>query len=470
MKSTLASRVVCLASYYWTPICLVPICVLASYQTVKPWLGWHFDNRIGQPETVQGFAVLCLSLALLVAMCLIHWHRRLGHWTIVGAMVVSSLGCVGILFQTVSGSDIHANMILGWRKISIETVEVGTIEMIETWNGRANPRIEGKILLGPDVVINQIEDWDIRWAVGSAWDRLDLSQNSNRMYTHPPGMVIFLANWFELFGQTTYSALAFVLVVKWVLLTIAAIWVGQLLPIPNSQDRTAILMLFATAPPVLLHNFPANNDMATLLSMIGIALAFTLSTLPAYLGAGVLIGLAAYTHFFHTYLIAFALALFIFSKPAWKSGKIIALGSGMGLTFGVFTWLGYYPWLTYLTGRQFESEFRDRMEVINRDLSTSIFEYSYLGIPLIILFVLSIRHCRLRARLENRWMIAVVLTIGVGAYTMFGFTNGQRYLIGFFFLLTPLLGKTIIALELRQNQIHVIPLVGIAFTALVVFF
>jgi hypothetical protein len=423
---------------------------------------------MSQPETVYGLAVAFLVLAAFVGVCLIHRHSRLGRWAIPGAILVMSLGCAGVLVQRLEGRNIQAGLpYLGWQEIGIEAVEIGPLEMVRTWNGRANPRVQSISLLHPEDVLERIDSLGIHWAVGSVWDRMDLPQGS-RMFTHPPGLILFLANWFKIFGQTTYSALLFVLAVKCALLATVGIWTLRLIPAVRSLDRISVLLVFATAPPVLLHVFPANNEMATLLSLCGIMIAFTLSNLVAYIGGGALILFAAYTHFLYVYLGIFSVILFIPARSAWKRHLSLGLALGMGSTFGVFTWLGYYPWLTYLVGSAFETEYRAG---IPYDTLTAFLEYSYLGTPLIILSVLSlVRLAGIRSRLERRWMMAVALSLAVAIYHVFGLTNGQRYLIGFFLLMTPILAKCTIDLKLRQSQAHAIPLAGLAFISLVIFF
>lgn len=279
--------------------------------------------------------------------------------------------------------------------------------------------------------------------------------------------MLFLGNWLRAFGSSFVSSLVFVAVVKCALIALVALWTRRLIPAGNSLDRVSVLLLLATAPPVLLHVLPANNEMAAFLSMCGLVLAFLFRSPYAYAAAGVLLAMAAYTNFFHVYLVLSATLLVALVRRAWPSLSGMFL-LGLSLTCGVFTWLGYYPWLTLLVGAQREAEYRSG---ISYDLLTSVLEYSYLGAPLLIVLGVSLLRSlkSVESALDRRWMVAILLAIGLGAYHMYGVTVAQRYLIGFFFLLTPLVVKFLSDLGLRRSQAYVIPLSNLGFTFLVTF-
>lgn len=381
-------------------------------------------------------------------------------------MAVTAIACMGILFQIKAERPLDADLpFLGWRQTCVESSEIGILEMIRTWNARANPKVPSGYVVRPDSVLNRIDQLDIDWAVGSAWDRLDLPQNNNRTHTHPPGMVVFLGSWIQVFGPSTYSVQLFVLTVKCALLILAYLWIVPLLPATASLERTTLLLALATAPPILLHPFPANNEIASLLSMLGIAMVYRKRALLRSVCAGGFLGLASYTQFFNVYLLFFVLALSAFSGPIWRNRRLVGLLIGMACIFAVFTVLGYYPWLTYLTGAEFETHFRSGR---THDFLTGILEYAYLGIPLALLSILSV--WRILCHHERDLMLAIVLTLLTCAYHMFGYANGQRYLIGFVFMLTPILAASLAELKLSHGQAYSIPLAGLLFTALVTLF
>lgn len=174
-----------LLSRYWVWICLLQIVLLALYQVSKSELVWRFDGHEGQPQTVCGLGVVFIVLAAVVGLGLIRFHRSAAPWFVPGTMAVMLLGCAGVLFQKTDCADFEkGHDFLGWHQASVEAAMRGPIQMVMTWNSRANPEIESDRPRSNDTR-EFIERMGLKWTIGSAWDRQDLPQGG-RMYVHPP--------------------------------------------------------------------------------------------------------------------------------------------------------------------------------------------------------------------------------------------------------------------------------------------
>ena len=451
-------------------MCGLPIVLLAIYQVSKKYLKWHFGGNIARSEIIHWDAFFVLILTLICVLIIIRLHKRLTHYVaiLLSLVVFASMGVWlqkdrNLIWE---GNDVSTNNY----RAALLTTDIGPLEMIESWNARANPRVTPNYIHEPGEVLERINRLGLNWIIGTRWDCRDLPQDNNRMVQHPPGYPLALAGWLALFGESRTVAFGFELFVKLCLLLAAILWAWTYIPAEESANRLAIAVLLCTAPPVLLFSQPHANELAALFALVGFAIGCASNGAhkwPMHIASGMLLTAAAYTNFLFVVVFIFIMIILLMSKQAWHDRKLIGILCGASIVFVTFTSLGYYPWLTYFTGSQSLHYY-----VLNhmRDVSSSMLDFSYLGFPLILASILALFVLpKMREAILMPWMIGVIISLAVSVSMTFGIGSITRYLVGMFFLLAPLLAMTIRCLCLTNAQIAMIPITNFAFVILTVF-
>lgn len=465
---SLAERSVC---RYWACLCGGPVLVVMAYQVAKGVLSWRLVSTLGEPEAVQWDAVLAVVVALAGAAFIVWRHDWWGRWLpgVVAAVVI--VACVGSWLQRDrhlqwEGSDVARNNY----RAALLALDIGPRKLIATWNARANPYVEPNYMPYPNQVLERIDKLGIGWAIGTRWDRRDLPQDNNRMHMHPPGYPLGLAVWLGLFGRSRLAAMAFEWFLKVWLAVGATLWAWRHIPAEDTLSRAAVSLLLATAPSFLLVIEPHGHELAALLALMAFVLGIEVRGRWRWLAfglSGVLLAAAAHTNFLYIFEALAVLGTLSVSRASWRRRLPLALAMGAGLVFCVSTVLGYFPWLTYLTGTQVTHYYRLEHPV---DTFSAVLDVIYLGFPLLLTAGLGLLGvARLRGEPMLSWMTAAAITLVVGVCTTFGLMAIGRYLVGMFFLLTPLLASTLRSLNLSRGRALVVPLANLAFVAVVLF-
>ena len=457
--------------HWWFLLCGLPIVLLAVYQLSKKYQRWHFAGNIGIPEIIHWDALFVLIMALICILIVIRLQKRLTYYVPVLLAVLVVFASMGVWLQKDrhliwEGMDVPTNNY----RAALLTIDIGPLEMIKTWNARANPRVEPNYIRRPGEVLKRINRMGLNWIIGTRWDRRDLPQDNNRMVQHPPGYPLVLAEWLMIFGESRMAAFAFELFVKFCLVLIAILWAWRYVPAEETANRLAIACLICTAPPVLLFYFPHANELAALFALGGFAFGGASNSAykwSRHIASGMLLTIAAYVNFFFVIVFVITMIMLVLSKQAWHDRKLIGILCGASIVFITFTALGYYPWLTYFTGSQTLHYY-----TLNHmfDGFSSVMEFSYFGFPLILMSIFSLfLLTTLRGSSLMPWMLGGLISLVAGAYLTFSFGGTARYLMGVYLLLVPLLAMAARRLCLTNTQVAMIPLANFAFVLLVVF-
>jgi len=456
---------------HWFLLCGGPVLILLLYQLYKGKLSWNFAANLGRPDIIHWGAVIILIIALVWSLLLVLWHSRWGRWLPVLVAISSLIGTIGVWFQKDRnllwvGADVPTNNY----QAAMLTLEIGLCELVATWNARANPYVKTTEIPHPEEVIKKIEQYGLMWIIGTRWQRLDLPQDNNRMQQHPPGYPIALAGWLRIFGKNRAHAVVFELFIKFCLVIFTIIWAYIYIPKSDTLNRVAIGLLLSTAPPILLFFEPHANELASLFAVFAFILGINSCIQKRflfYIPSGIFLAAAAYTNFFHMILLIIVIVVLVLSKLSRRLGLTQGIMMGVVLVVSIFVILGYYPWLTIITGTQVTHYYH-----LNHpfDLSSSIFDILYFGFPLLLIATFSFfEFKRLRNEIALPWMIAVMFALVIGLYQAFGLAATSRYLMGLFFLLMPLFTLAMADLSLSKKQTLMIPLVNFAFVFLVLF-
>jgi hypothetical protein len=467
-------------SRFWSLSAFGSLGGLALYQVVKVVSPWQFDGRLARPDAWSLTGLFCTLVALGAAACLVLFSKRVGSTALlVSALLISASGFSGAFLQIRQQPGKETSNLLGFSEISREGTVKGPITLIQTWNARANPRthhtyfgteagwsgIRARVPDG-EAALEKIERYG-DWVIGGAWDDLDRPQSS-RAYMHPPLYWAALAAWMMVFGQYGPGPVAFVLLVKLALVWISLLWGFGLMPREEGLSRLALTLSIATFPPLLMNLNFFYHELAFLMALLG-GVVFQRSDqrMVGSICAGVLLGLASYTSFFALCFSGCVVVTTVLLGGARDRSSVSWLVAGVVLVALVFYSLGYYPWLTLVTGLEFQSVYREQRIL---DLSTSVMSYLYLGTPALLFFLALLSDVvNLRVDAESGWVAgAVVSALLVGAF-MFGVVQVWRYLAGFIFLMTPGFARVLPQLKLSRHAVLSIPIANLGFVGLVQF-
>ncbi len=456
----------------WTFLCLVPVAAVGIYQLVKAQLGWSFVGSLGIPNLVSYNSLLLTCAGAILSICLILAHARSQKLVLSLALLTTLLSTGAVWLQKDPNVEWHgSDVAINNYEAALIVLDEGPLAVIETWNARANPRVATNKLSDGAKMVSEMRQAGTLWLAGSRWDRLDLPQNNNRMYLHPPCYPLTLAAWMTVFGASRLSAQCFEIAVKLAMLAAAFLLAVRLIDSQDSLGRATLAALLATAPPIILFNIPHANELATLLVLIGLIVGTAEGAgFGRLFVAGVFLAAAAYTNLFYVVLAAVAaLLLGVVATRQRRFAQFLGFVFGSGCVCLIFAALGYYPWLTYLTGSRLAYQFRLHNQV---DTLSAILDYVYIGIPLLVLTgigLLKFLSGRSQLARLSPWLVAGLAALALGVTQSFGLQASSRYLIGILFVLAPFPALAISTLRPSRLQALMIPMVNMLFVSLVLY-
>jgi hypothetical protein len=462
-------RVWNLARRHWgLLVCGLPLALQVAYLFAVRL--WHMKHN--SRETVHVDALLLLAFALGGSILLLCWHRKLGKWAPCLAVALSILGSCGVLLQQDrqmqwEGMDVPTENV----RAATLASQIGPLKLISTWNARANPRIaEHQYLPHPQELIDRIENLKLTWTIGSRWDTLDLPQDNNRMFLHPPGYPLALGFWMRVLGTSRASATAFDMLIKALLALAACYWGFRFIPRGDSLNRAALSVTVASCPALVTICLPQGNCLAGLLALLGLVLVFREGDprpFPAWCGAGIFFCLGALTSFLCGLAMVSIWACVLFARPIWRNGSFLGMSCGIALVPLIAAVAGYYPWLTFYTGTHVAHHYRLHYPTT---ALRSILEWSRCGAPLLVLFCLGGLLIReLHGKTAKLLITGAFLGLVLVTWQTYGLNPGGRYMVSGWFLLTPLYATALVRLGLPLLTTLWIPLANFLYLGLSVF-
>ena len=475
---------------FWYLLCAVPLLLQTIYHIIinnrnldLQHMNWDtvplllqtifhlINNGNLDLQPVHWDAVLILILTFASMLIMVWRHKYFERW--LPWMVAAIAIFINISVWLQSDKDLSwpgSDVAIGNYRAALIALDKGPVELISTWNARANPYVEPNYLHNPQELVERIDRLGLGWLMGSRWDRRDLPQDNNRMHMHPPVGPVVLSFWLKLFGTTHFAATAYALFIRYCLIVATIFWAWRYIPADETLNRMAIAFLLATVPRMLTVIIPHPNELATLLALCAVVLGtskITKRRFIAYLLSGMLLAIAAYVNFCFVIVGITVTGALVLSKKAWQEKLPVAFIIGEGIVVIAFIILGYYPWLTCLTGTQVTYYYNLGK---NKGLVLAVADFIAISIPLLLITFLSLgRLARMRGSISHTWITAFIIALVVYGYVIFP-NPPSRYLIGIFFLLTPLLSLTIRELQLSVYQVMIIPAYNFIYMVQAVFF
>lgn len=449
---------------FWYFLCAVPLLLQTIFHIIK--------NGKLELEHVYWDAVLILILTFASMLIMVWRHKYFARWLPWMVAAITILVSISVGLQSDRGlSWPGSDVAIGNYRAALIALDEGPFELISTWNARANPHVEPtNYLRNPRELLARIDRLGLSWFVGSRWDRRDLPQDNNRMHMHPPGGPVVLSFWLKLFGTSHFAATAYALFIRYCLIVAAIFWAWRYIPADETLNRMAVAFLLATVPRMLTVIIPHPNELATLLALGAVVIGTSKITnrrFIAYLLSGMLLAGAAYVHFCFVIAGLIVTGALVLSKEAWRGKLPVAFVIGEGVMVVVLMILGYYPWLTCLTGVQVTYYYNLGY---SRNLLLAVAGFIAISTPLLLITFLSLgRLAKMRGSITHIWIAASIIALVVYSYVIFP-NPPSRYLIGMFFLLIPLLSLTIRELQLSVYQVMMIPATNFIYMVQAVFF
>jgi hypothetical protein len=282
---------------------------------------------------------------------------------------------------------------------------------------------------------------------------------------HPPLAPIILSFWLKVFPFGHLSAEIFMILLDFASIILIFVFIGKGL---KNYDRILILLLaLITTPVLILFHYPSAEQLAMLLFFLSTYLIFNIQKTShvKYFLSGLLIGLAFYTKFNIIFYIAIQVIFFVFNSHRGKFKSMVAYVFGILAVVCVFTILGYYFWLTLLTGFVKSKIYALQTTVT---IVQSFSKILYFGPTLILLVLILILDFN---KYNNKILLApVMLSLAVTIVYLWDLGIWNRYLV---FYLPVLCSFQLISkrsIDLKTKDILIIPITNFIFITLNIYF
>ena len=356
-----------------------------------------------------------------------------------------------------------------------EVTIYGAGYIVSTWNSRANPfdTIDASDAFPPEakeMFMKDVYKDYMKMFIGDRWDSksLNLDKNNNRPFMHPPLTPVIIGLWLKVFPFGRYSAEILMILLN--LIVYSFIFIKY-----YKEGTNAFYILFfaiVTTPVAILFINPSAEQLAMLLTALSITILLYKDLNNSFylpLLSGLIMGLTFYTKFIVVFYILFQVAALLinFRKITFKPllGYII----GLLIVFLIFTYSGYYFWLTILTGKIVAEFFINANPPIT--ISQMILKLYYFGLPLIVLALYMVYTIFRNYKSIQDKLIFIPLILGIVVYMGMTWKVGSfnRYLYVFVPALFPFLYSGIKDIDFSKRDVIIVPILSLVLLGLILY-
>jgi hypothetical protein len=449
-------------NWFWLHLLFIIFYVLyVSYKVTK-----GFNTEYSVTEKTYAFNLLsfiimfCGFMLIAVSFTFIKLELNKLYTIAFIAYLLISFGHIRTVDKSLKweGSDVA----WGNYNAALEFSKFGILPGIKDWNERANPYIQSNF---SDSAKRIIDKYNLSWIAFNKWkvDKIPDKYNNwnNRPIMHPPLAPIVLGIWLNIFPLGHWSAEVFMFLLEFASIILVFLLIGKGL---KDYDRILILLLALITTPVMIrfHN-PSAEQLSMLLFLLSTYLIFDIqkSSIFRYFLSGLLIGLVFYTNFNIIFYIGIQATFLIFNRDQIKFNKVIAYLLGILLVVCIFTLLGYYFWLTFLTGFIYSKLYALRNPVT---IVQGFSKLLYFG-PTIILLVL-ILILDFKKNTYKTLLAPVLLSLAILMIYLWDQGNWNRYLCFYLPVLCSFLIISKRSINLKTKDIIIIPITNFIFIIL----
>ncbi|MCG2810733.1 MAG: glycosyltransferase family 39 protein [Candidatus Aminicenantes bacterium] len=456
-------------NWFWLHIIFIAFYILyVSYKVIKgvnpiySVIEKTFDfNLLSFIFIIIGFSLIEISFTFLKLK--INWLYLIAFIS----YLLISFGYIATLDKGLNwkGSDVA----WGNYNSAEEFNKFGIVPGIKDWNERANPYVGNQQSEFSDSIKRIIDKFNLRWLAFDKWKTNKIPKRyeaeNNRPIMHPPLAPIALSLWLKLFPFGHWAAEIFMILLEFASIILIFVLIGKGL---KNYNRISILLLALITTPVMIRfHDPSAEQLSMLLFLLSTYLIFDIqkSTLSRYFLSGLLIGLTFYTKFNIVFYIAIQLIFFIINRRRIKLKNITAYISGFLAIVCVFTILGYYFWLTFLTGFVYSKLYALQHPVTIVQGFSKVLYFGPSILLLLLLLILDFKEYR------NKTILApVLLSLVVTMIFLWDAGTWNRYLVFYLPVLFSFLLKSKCNIDLKTRDILIIPITNIIFITLNIYF
>lgn len=363
------------------------------------------------------------------------------------------------------GSDVAMGNYIGGE----EVVKYGVIDLIKTWNDRGNPYDERNSFELKDSVKKYIAENNLTGLEFDKWkERLDTSRynliTNNRPFAHPPMTPIIIGLWLRIFPFGMWSVQFLMMFITFLTILMVIIY-SYKKGIGNFSS--IVILSIITAPVIYRFILPSVDQPAMLLFTIPLFLTLLFPTKKFWVALlyGVVYGLCFYVKFTIIYFVFFAVLSFLIYYKQLTFKYFLGFLTGLIIPFILFTSLGYYFWLTFITGHVWMKNVDATIDLNFFDMITKVY---YFGPSFLLLFILMMLN---QDKLQkNLYPFYIPLLISLIITMIVAYVVWNRYLIHFmpaFSLFLLSLGNVI---ELKKKDLLISLIANFVFLHLNNFF
>ena len=284
------------------------------------------------------------------------------------------------------GSDVAIGNIIS----AEETVQHGTLDLIKTWNERANPyEFTTHFPEVKDSTIKFLNKYKLNFLVFDKWKyRLDSTKYNiylnDRPYVHSPFTTLTMGWWLKLFPFGRWSLEYEMLIIN-LLTVLLVILLARKKVTENFMN--IVLISIASSPVMFRFHSPSIDQISTLLFTLPVFL-FILYPSKNF-RVSFLYGLIYGFCFYSRFTVLFFLVMMLISFAAYyrqiSIKPFLGLAAGMIVPVILFTALGYYFWLTMIMGRIITQQIANTMSL---NVFESLTKFLYFGPSFLLLTLL----------------------------------------------------------------------------------
>lgn len=456
-------------NWFWLHIVFIVLYILyVSYKVMKGVNPIY--SGIDKPDDFNLLSFIFIIIGFILIAIPFAFIKLKIYWLYLIAFIAYLLISFGYI-RTIDkglhweGSDVA----YGNYNAAVEFNQFGILPGIKDWNERANPYIQNQQSEFSDSVKGIINKFNLSWLAFDKWKTNKMPERyeawNNRPIMHPPLAPIVLGMWLKIFPFGHWSAEIFMILLEFASIILIFVLIGKGL---KNFDRILILLLALITTPVMIrfHN-PSAEQLSMLLFLLSTYLIFDIqkSSLLKYFLSGLLIGLTFYTKFNIVFYIAIQVIFFIFNSHRGKFKSMVAYIFGILSVVCVFTILGYYFWLTFLTGFVYSKLYALHNPVA---MAQSFSKILYFGPTIILLVLLVISDFN---KFSNKTLLApVLLSLAVTMIYLWDQGIWNRYLVFYLPVLCSFLLISKRNIDLKTKDILIIPITNFIFISLNTYF
>jgi len=250
-------------------------------------------------------------------------------------------------------------------------------------------------------------------------------QNNNRPFAHPPLTPIIIGLWLDIFPFGKWSA-------QFLMMTITFLSILLLILYSHKKEigniKSIVILSMISSPVMFRYNIPSTDQLGMILFTIPLflSLLFPSKKFRVAFLYGIMYGLCFYIKFTIIYFIFFLVVSLIFYSKQLSLKYLLGFIAGLIIPVLFFTSLGYYFWLTIITGHVWMHNIDTVIDLNPFDMITKLY---YFGPSFLLLFIIFMLNQDKLEKSSFPFYIPVLISL---IFTMVvAYVVWNRYLIHF---------------------------------------